>query len=466
MSFGSSGATWFGRLVVTATALLCAVLVLPAMGQGTAQDTPQVREKASGELAWHTEYKPAYEQAEKEKRFLVVFFRDEDDTWCEQAVADLRSSPAGKRFVESAVWARLPLSAEVKIDGQIHRVLDTEAFAALENAPGAAVIDLTGDDPAVHGRVLQTVALGDVGVLAEGQLAELARFEGGARSGDEMDAGEADASAKLEWFYDYTTAVREAKARQRMLLIYFYSDTGAEAGSCRRFESSILQREGIRQKLSDYVLAWLPVDAEMTRGEGASAETTVILEHDSFSEMLGLPGVAIVDYASVDEPYYGSVVSVFPFLNGRVYTPEEMAVILELPPATLTQRTMIYAVRVHPENPASTEGELDEYLLDQAEKHSHHQARIRLQGHHNWNQRFQQISQHIPPGTLASEVCAESWPGQRLLEAALECVDCWRQSSGHWHAVKSPQRAYGYDIKRGANGVWYATGIFGGYYNR
>ncbi|RMG03508.1 MAG: hypothetical protein D6741_02200, partial [Planctomycetota bacterium] len=87
------------------------------------------------------------------------------------------------------------------------------------------------------------------------------------------------------------------------------------------------------------------------------------------------------------------------------------------------------------------------------------------QGHHNWEQRFHRISAHIPPGTLASEVCAESWPGQHLLESAIECVRCWRLSPGHWHAVSSPQRVFGYDIKRGSNGVWYATGIFGGYYN-
>jgi len=57
-------------------------------------------------------------------------------------------------------------------------------------------------------------------------------------------------------------------------------------------------------------------------------------------------------------------------------------------------------------------------------------------------------------------VCAESWPGQGLLRAALECVRCWRLSPGHWRAVSSRSDAYGYDIKRGSNGVWYATGIF------
>jgi hypothetical protein len=60
----------------------------------------------------------------------------------------------------------------------------------------------------------------------------------------------------------------------------------------------------------------------------------------------------------------------------------------------------------------------------------------------------------------ASEVCAESWENQDLLDSCVDCVASWRQSSGHWNAVRSPQAAYGYDIRRGSNGIWYATGIF------
>ena len=56
---------------------------------------------------------------------------------------------------------------------------------------------------------------------------------------------------------------------------------------------------------------------------------------------------------------------------------------------------------------------------------------------------------------------AESWGGETLVDACIECVHSWRQSSGHWNAVRRHQPLFGYDIKRGANGIWYATGIFG-----
>jgi hypothetical protein len=143
------------------------------------------------------------------------------------------------------------------------------------------------------------------------------------------------------------------------------------------------------------------------------------------------------------------------------YTPEQLEVIANLPPGTPTQRALIYAIRIHPDAPASTNGTFDPMLAKEAESHSLHQARIQRQGHHNWDARFRRINAVLPAGLVACEVCAESWPGESLVEAAIECVRSWRTSSGHWRAVRTACPVYGYDMKRGSNGVWYATGIFG-----
>jgi hypothetical protein len=186
-----------------------------------------------------------------------------------------------------------------------------------------------------------------------------------------------------------------------------------------------------------------------------------LLKHPTFEEMLELPGLAIVDLAHKKAKHYEHVVSVFPLLDQRPYTAEQMKVILDLPSGSLTQRTLIYAVRTHPDRPGSTSGALDRKLADEAESHAQYQASIRRQGHHFWESRFHRINNSLPSGCLASEVCAESWPGQGLLAAAIECVRCWRLSSGHWGAVSERHPVYGYDMKRGDNGIWYATGIFG-----
>jgi hypothetical protein len=239
-----------------------------------------------------------------------------------------------------------------------------------------------------------------------------------------------------------------------MLLVYFCN--ARDEGLCSRFKAETLDDPHVRQKLRDYVCVQLPLDAKIT----VQGKEVVLLEHEAFREMLGRTGVAIVDYRTSDPDLRGTVVSTFPLTEQLWYTPERMAVILDLPPGTLTQRTLIYAVRTHPEQPASTDGKPHAALVEEAQSHSQYQAGIRRQGHHFWNVRFHRINARLPDGLSSKEVCAESWPGQNLLEGAIECVRCWRLSSGHWSAVASPHRFFGYDMKLGSNGVWYATGIF------
>jgi hypothetical protein len=266
---------------------------------------------------------------------------------------------------------------------------------------------------------------------------------------------ETDDPERLQWYTDYAAATDDARRQRKMMFIHFVHPGPCKL--CGEFTSQTLSDPQVVQRLNRVVKARLPVDATIR----VESREVTLLEQPAFSEMLGRDGIAIIDFAHPDAEYYGQVVSTFPFLRGRPYTAEQTAAILDLPPGTLTQRTLIYAVRVHPDRPASTQGKLDSYLLKEASLHSRYQARIRLQGHHQWNRRFHRINARLPQGLLASEVCAESWPGENLVEAAIECVRCWRLSSGHWGAVRAPHPVYAYDIKRGSNGIWYATGIFG-----
>jgi hypothetical protein len=120
---------------------------------------------------------------------------------------------------------------------------------------------------------------------------------------------------------------------------------------------------------------------------------------------------------------------------------------------------MIWAVRIHPERPASTTGHEDPQLAQAATNHSQHQANLGVQGHQQWDSRFHRVRSMVGAST-ASEVVAESWPGENMIDSCIDCVASWRQSSGHWRAVRRRHRFYGYDIRRGRNGIWYGTGIF------
>lgn len=260
------------------------------------------------------------------------------------------------------------------------------------------------------------------------------------------------------WHTDYAVAMEAAQEQTRNLLIVFHEPGPNRA--MKAFEEKTLMQKVVSAKLDGFECAWLPVDALIY----VDGKPTRILSHPAFTEMQGRQGVAIVDFAHPGTPNYGHVVTVLPFGPGRYLSTKSMEIALTLPPGSLTQRTMIYAVRLHPEAPASTTGKFHPVLASEAESHSRHQAQIRYQGHHAWESRFHRIlSRLFMRGNGPREVVAESWPGQPLVDAAKEAVHSWRQSSGHWEAVSAGHDAYGYDIKRGDNGIWYATGIFAGY---
>ncbi len=260
----------------------------------------------------------------------------------------------------------------------------------------------------------------------------------------------------FEWLNDYHAGLDRAELRGVQALIWFYDPSEPEEHV--RLNTEVFNQPQIAELIRDqFVAIKLPRDAKVMSG----GEEIALLKHSAFEEMHGSAGLAIVDVADPDGPLYRQVVSIYPLSHGPI-SARHLAVMLALPRGTLTQRTLIFAVRTHAESPASTSGEFSPILAHETESHSRHQARITLQGHHNWNARFHSINAQLPGGLLAREVCAESWPGQNLFEAAHECVHSWRHSPGHWSAVSSRHPLFAYDMHRGANGVWYATGIFAG----
>lgn len=261
-------------------------------------------------------------------------------------------------------------------------------------------------------------------------------------------------SNQLSWYSDYGRAMSAAQRDHRMLLVEF-SQEDTKIGDdrvARQLDSDTKLRNLARR----YVRVRIPRSQEAS----VDGKTLQLIQHGAFAELQGEAGFAIIDFTDPKSPNYGYVVSIYPFNLPNAMDPASLAVLLDLPAGSLTQRTLIFAVRTNPEQPASANGEIFEPLVEEAQSQAAYQAQIRLQGHHYWESRFHRINGELPDGLLSQEVCAESWPGQGLIAAALECVHSWRQSPGHWSAVRGQHRFFGYDMKRGDNGIWYATGIF------
>lgn len=266
-----------------------------------------------------------------------------------------------------------------------------------------------------------------------------------------------ESGTEIRWSDQYPAAMQRAIEKRTMMFVYFRGE--GDNAIRDRFENSALADEAVREKLAKLETVRLPLDATITVG----GESLTVLKHDAFSELGGKEGIAIIDFTDPETPQYGRVVTAIPFIHGKYYQfqPEHLQVILDLPQGTITQRTLVFAVRIHPEGPKSTQGELDTILAKNAAEHSQYQADIRVQGHQNFNQRFHRISALLPGGLRLQEVVAESWPKENLIDAAVDCVASWRHSPGHWSAVRAWQPRFGYDMRRGSNGIWYATGMFG-----
>src|SRR5207244_390469 len=101
----------------------------------------------------------------------------------------------------------------------------------------------------------------------------------------------------------------------------------------------------------------------------------------------GLPGLVVVNYHNKKLPTYACPISVHPLSSSRyrwvpAYGVEQVKVTLDLPAAaSLSQRSMIYAIRVHPEVPQSVFAACHPAFLAHAEAHSQRQAGMQRQHH-------------------------------------------------------------------------------------
>ncbi|WP_146399291.1 hypothetical protein [Pseudobythopirellula maris] len=257
------------------------------------------------------------------------------------------------------------------------------------------------------------------------------------------------------WGDDYYTAYRDAADSGRMLLV-FLTPTG-DSTRAEAIDNAVAARPRMGERLNDFVLCRLPLDATLD----SEGQPQRLIDSAAFRELHGGAGVVIIDLENKDAPFYGHAVTALPLTGGKYYrwSIDGLAAALDLPAGTLSQRSLVWAVRTHPEAPQSTGGEFHPALVEGARAHAAYQARLRQQGHQNFSSRFQRLRGQVGMGSV-KEVCAESWPNQTLIDSVVDCVASWRQSSGHWNGVRAPHRSYGYDIKLGGDGVWYATGLF------
>lgn len=99
----------------------------------------------------------------------------------------------------------------------------------------------------------------------------------------------------------------------------------------------------------------------------------------------------------------------------------------------------------------------DELLTKLAEGHAEYMAKTGVQGHQNFQARYDQIRKEL--GLRATEICAESWSWETTVEdAARSMFDSWQRSDGHWKVCAGEWDCYGAAMAKGRR-VWYGCVI-------
>lgn len=260
---------------------------------------------------------------------------------------------------------------------------------------------------------------------------------------------------ELAWHTDYDAAYREAQEESKMLLLFFRDE--AHPRIAATYENDVLASKELLEPLSKVVRLVLPLDA-VRPFRAPELPDLEVLKHSSFKYMYGRQGIAMIDLTESGSEHHGRVVSAHPFSAGKHYTTRATKIVLGLPKASVTQRALIYAVRLHPAAPASTtDGKCHGYLCKQARQSSNLMAAYGSVGHHDWGTRYGEIA--TTTGKSAMEVAAMS--GNRsMIDAAIELVDQWYGSPAHWGIMSSPASIFGYDLVHDAAGNWWGTGLF------
>jgi hypothetical protein len=260
---------------------------------------------------------------------------------------------------------------------------------------------------------------------------------------------------RLDWHTDYATAYRAALTGKRLLLLVF-RDAGPSGD---RFEAEVLARPELEPALKNIERAAIPTTATVvTSTTDPHAKPAVLLQTSSFAYLYGGAGIAVLDLASDKSPTFGQVISAHAFSGRQAYGVQAVETILTLPAGTVTQRALVYAMRMHPERPQSVWGSAHPVLMQHARLSSQLMVQYGSVGHHDWGNRLSQIGSQA--GLSPFEVAASSYGASPLVDAASELVQNWRGSPAHWGGMSSPQRHFGYDMVQGPPGIWYGTGLF------
>jgi hypothetical protein len=154
----------------------------PQASEGPLQDVvaQPSPEQLPGSLTWHSDYLAAYFEAAREKRFLLMLFRESIVGGDVVTSADSFFAPSMRPMLEQFSRVELPLNAAMPDNSEPRSVeaennlpnllLKHRSFRHLGVRPGIAVVDLTDPESTNHARVVFVLPLPENGLFGDDEL--------------------------------------------------------------------------------------------------------------------------------------------------------------------------------------------------------------------------------------------------------------------------------------------------------
>lgn len=260
--------------------------------------------------------------------------------------------------------------------------------------------------------------------------------------------------AAVKWHEDYLSAYQEAITKKSRLLMLFRDR--AEPDSVTTSTSGVGAPE-LQPLLEGFVRVVMPVNFVAPGGK-AGESPKLLLEHRSFRHLGVRPGIAVVDLTDSTSPTFGRVVSAVHQPENGKYTPEILAEMLKLPAGSVSQRTLLLAVRTSVRNGGVSTLESSPLLNKLAGRNSRLMAYYGKSGSFEQENRQQAVAAVYGEDVELQELVYAADSATSIQEASIQAVQSWLQVPENLDVLSGQIEALGVEMVQSPDSdSWYAT---------
>ena len=204
--------------------------------------------------------------------------------------------------------------------------------------------------------------------------------------------------------------------------------------------------------------AVMPILADKNNDSQKKGLPNLLLKHRSFRHLGTQPGIAVVDLTNRSSPNYARVVTVLPLPESGQFQNGSLTLALNLPKGTISQRTLLFAIRSTVPDSSLSMREFNSTLVELAHRNSRYMANSGQAGSFDQETHRQRIEQEFGPQAELKQLVFATDSEATIHEAALQAVTSWIETSESFDVLDAPATEMGMDMFQNfESGQWFVT---------